>query len=192
MPPVTLPTPTLPPTGGRVASPTDRAPCEAADCQPPERKRPMNEPTPEPIDPETLQAVLDGYQACATWSTVPLSAIDSDRSFDDLRVCDWTPEADAECRADCERFIRENLAALLRVTDASDYTWERVGHDLWLSRNGHGAGFFGRVRSGDPREDDFDALQAAASALGEVVLDTCEEADADLPPHLRHPYIAIV
>lgn len=152
----------------------------------------MNEPTPEPVDPETLREVLDGYQACATWSTVPLSTIDSDRSFDDLRVCDWTPEADAECRADCERFIRENLAALLRVTDASDYTWERVGHDLWLSRNGHGAGFFGRVRSGDPREDDFDALQAAASALGEVVLDTCEEADADLPPHLRHPYIAIV
>lgn len=129
---------------------------------------------PPTIDPETLQEVLDGYQACATWCAVPLSASDSDESFDDLGVGDWDAAAEAECRADCEAFIRDNLAALLRVTDATDYTWERVGHDLWLSRNGHGSGFFDRVGPAHKHRDDFDALQEAASAWGEVNLDLTE------------------
>lgn len=132
------------------------------------------EPAPEPIDPETLQEVLDGYQACATWSAVPLSEADGPYTFDDLGFCEWSPEAEAECRSDCESFIRDNLPALLRVTDATDYTWERVGHDFWLSRNGHGAGFFDRVSATHKHHDDFDALQEAASAWGEVNLDLTE------------------
>ena len=148
----------------------------------------MTEPTPspseppaaEPIDPETLQEVLDGYQACATWSTVPLSYCPAppdgcdDDTFDDLGICEWDEAAEAACRADCESFIRDNLPALLRVTSADGYTWERVGHDLWLSRNGHGAGFFDRVGSTHRHRDDFDALQEAASAWGEVNLDLTE------------------
>lgn len=41
--------------------------------------------------------------------------------------------------ADCAKFQAEN-SHLLAFAGADDYN----GHDFWLSRNGHGAGFFDR------------------------------------------------
>ena len=48
----------------------------------------------------------------------------------------------------------------------SDAGWsdEQAGHDFWLSRNGHGAGFFDRNFSGSSLTGD--ALQKAAGAYG--------------------------
>lgn len=70
--------------------------------------------------------------------------------------------------ADCARFQSENAAALEAV-DALGVlgdTWASAGHDFWLTRNGHGAGFW----DGDWPEPYAAQLTAAAKAFGEITL----------------------
>lgn len=64
-----------------------------------------------------------------------------------------------EMAADCSKFQSAHAALL---SDAG--TAEQNGHDFWLTRNGHGAGFWDR---GYP-DSIGDALTAAAEACGEV------------------------
>lgn len=60
-------------------------------------------------------------------------------------VADLAPETLARIIADCNAF---NLAADVWLNKAyqrdSVYTMERAGHDFWLTRNRHGAGFWDR------------------------------------------------
>ena len=64
--------------------------------------------------------------------------------------------------ADCDKFQAENETLLEQAGTDS-----RNGHDFWLTRNGHGAGFWDR---GYPDEVG-DALTEAAHAFGEAYLD---------------------
>jgi hypothetical protein len=62
---------------------------------------------------------------------------------------DIAPEALVSMRADCDAFADENAADLAlyaeRMSDRAEWSWdERAGHDFWLTRNGHGAGFWDR------------------------------------------------
>jgi hypothetical protein len=52
--------------------------------------------------------------------------------------------------ASCARFMQRcGPAVLIAYSDAGG-TPEQMGHDLWLSRNGHGAGFWDRKNLGVP------------------------------------------
>jgi hypothetical protein len=96
------------------------------------------------------------------------SALPGDAGFDDL-----APEFLTEIRADCDRFEEtpayKAFAAWRDDDDSSDTnpaTDEQIGHDLWLTRNGHGAGFWDRPEHYyGPHQD---ALDAAAKAFGSV------------------------
>ena len=62
---------------------------------------------------------------------------------------DLAPEARKAMEKDCEKFIAENEAALGDYAEIigshPEYTEsEKAGHDFWLTRNGHGAGFWDR------------------------------------------------
>ena len=46
------------------------------------------------------------------------------------------------------------------------YKWENVGHDLWLTRNGHGAGFWDRELGGYDGYDIGDSLSSACKIMG--------------------------
>lgn len=71
---------------------------------------------------------------------------------------DWLKQA----IADCERFQLENWHALEAAgTDSQN------GHDFWLTRNGHGAGFWDR---GYPDEVGK-PLSKAARSFGEAYFD---------------------
>lgn len=88
----------------------------------------------------------------------------------DFSVTDFSPEGMTRALADCEKFQADNaetIAAAISegVTCGPDFgPEERGGHDFWLSRNGHGAGFF----DGDWPEPYGDKLQDAARAFGEL------------------------
>lgn len=82
-----------------------------------------------------MKRFLDAYIACAVWSS----------SSDDgtpLDHCDATLSADAVAKMtlDCSRFLGDVQRAGLTDVVLSDF--ERAGHDFWLTRNGHGAGFW--------------------------------------------------
>ena len=61
---------------------------------------------------------------------------------EDLEDPEFTTGFKAVAYAACRDF--ENACATLEI-DLRDYPAEQVGHDLWLTRNGHGAGFWDRI-----------------------------------------------
>jgi hypothetical protein len=77
----------------------------------------------------------------------------------DVSVADLSPEAWERITADCATF-RDNMETLWELAGSTD---EQAGHDFWLTRNGHGAGFWDR---GYP-EHLSKALTDAAHAYGE-------------------------
>lgn len=77
------------------------------------------------------------------WSTTDIESgdpLDADYGTDDV-----SPEAKATLREEIEWFIEE-YGDDLRESLASDtgYTQEHIGHDIALTRNHHGAGFWDR------------------------------------------------
>lgn len=115
-----------------------------------------------------IDDMLDGYITCALWSTNDESDESGgeplDENYDETDLAD---ETRATMRADVEKFARANaqvIAEAFRTGPRCD--WSHAGHDLWLTRNHHGAGFW----DGDWPKDVGEKLTKAAHAFGEVNL----------------------
>lgn len=85
---------------------------------------------------------LNGYIECALWSSTD-NADESggeplDSNYDES---DLAPETRAEFERDCKAFQEAN-ADDLAAYYATGRDSENAGHDFWLTRNGHGAGFW--------------------------------------------------
>lgn len=101
-----------------------------------------------------LDHVLAGYVECALETTV---GDDGDTLDGTFTPHDLDASSLAAMRDDCERFVDAHPSCLALGA-------RRAGADLWLSRNGHGTGFF------DGDYPNAAALQSAARALGESSL----------------------
>jgi hypothetical protein len=92
-----------------------------------------------PVPP--LDDFTRAYITCALWS----STDDNDDPLDEhFNIGCIAPETLAGIIKDCADFQSSNgldiEAGPLRETTDGDYS--RAGHDFWLTRNGHGAGFW--------------------------------------------------
>lgn len=106
------------------------------------------------------------YIACALWATNDNSRPTGGEPLDLNHVGgDIAPESYARMRADCARFFADNFATLSAV-ESPRYTAANAGHDLWLTRNGHGAGYWDRGLGAQGG-----TLTEAAKAMGECDLD---------------------
>ena len=113
---------------------------------------------------KNLQDFLGGYLVCALWSSTDNATESGGEPLDDnYDVDDIPPEEKAKAESDCKDFVEANLPALTELTNKPGYGWSSAGHDFWLTRNGHGAGFwdrgFGKVG---------DELSAAAKVYSSV------------------------
>lgn len=78
---------------------------------------------------------------------------------DECRDSDFSAELIEHSRQDCELFQSEQSNLLALAYERDGYGPTQAGHDFWLSRNGHGAGFFDRR---ELEADDLgDRLQAS-------------------------------
>jgi hypothetical protein len=57
---------------------------------------------------------------------------------------EFSTEASLQAISDCAQFLSKAEGLLKQAADEYGYTMEQAGHDLWLTRNGHGAGFWDR------------------------------------------------
>lgn len=80
---------------------------------------------------------IQAYLVCALWSSTGDDEEPLDKEYD---TEDLSPEALERAREDCIDFIAAQ-SSLLMAVDANS---EQHGHDFWLTRNGHGAGFWDR------------------------------------------------
>lgn len=103
-----------------------------------------------------LYEMLQSYLETALWSTTDG---DDDHLDDNYSILDISPEAVEVSRKDCKWFLNQN--------DVGDYSAKSVGHDFWLTRNGHGAGFW----DGDYDEPYDVTLTKASEEFG--VVDMC-------------------
>jgi len=77
---------------------------------------------------------FDAYVECALWSSTDEKDVPLDKSY---TVTDMSAECLGKMKADCEGFF--DKLPLFELT-SDDYA--QAGHDFWLTRNRHGAGFW--------------------------------------------------
>lgn len=125
---------------------------------------------------------LRGYMECAIWSELDWRQASEDGEAnpppldDRYTVDDLDAHARKAMESDCRDFIAPNIGDLVLVTGELDgYSAESAGHDFWLTRNGHGAGFWDRDYSAGPVREALLRLSAAAEAYGEANLDSTPE-----------------
>lgn len=84
-----------------------------------------------------------GYIEAALWSSVDDQGEPLDARFD---AGDLSLEARRQMKSDCRDFITANAKDLAEYLKryGTEYGAEHAGHDFWLTRNGHGAGFWDR------------------------------------------------
>lgn len=120
------------------------------------------------LSPEAVNEIVMGYCAAVEWAP-------SDNANDEaLSTFDFERTA---LRHVLEFIGRCAIADIdyVAAVESVGYSRERLGHDFWLSRNGHGAGFFDRDELPKALRD---ALQSAAEACG--VCDTYVDDDGVL------------
>lgn len=94
---------------------------------------------------------------------------DDNQLNDNYSVEDLAPETIEQIKADCAKFQKENaddIANGRKVTRTSYGTsdFQYAGHDFWLTRNGHGCGFW----DGDWEATAGERLTEACKKFGEV------------------------
>jgi hypothetical protein len=129
---------------------------------------------PREEEEEAPEEFVSSYLEAALWSSTDEDGkpLDDDYGTDDLAESTL-----AEMRDDCNRFWR--LAG--RLIDApssyvrrNQYTArDMAGHDFWLTRNGHGAGFW----DGDWSDWAEPLLTALAGSFGEYNLMTTDDVE---------------
>jgi hypothetical protein len=92
-------------------------------------------------DPDGFAEFFAGYVTCALWSSNDDEGnpLDDDHGEEDIGE-----ETMREMREDCADFMRANAADLAAMMEATGLGMSSMGHDFWLARNGHGAGFWDR------------------------------------------------
>lgn len=96
---------------------------------------------------------VTAYLECAIFADHP------EESDGEFEVHDFAPEAVAKAEQECLEFIQGNLVLLAGLDES------QCGHDFWLTRNGHGAGFWDRGLGERGR-----ALTKACKSYGSVSL----------------------
>lgn len=103
--------------------------------------------------PKDLDEFTQGYMEAMEWLL--------DESVDRDKLRGFTRQAIKSAKADCADFQRFNKLKLEEYENLSGRSKSYAGHDFYLSRNGHGTGFFDRGN-----EPVFQELQGAAKVYG--------------------------
>lgn len=114
------------------------------------------------------EAFIDGYIDCALWADcmpyIPEGANPDEFEHGGMELAEITPEARKAMAAECNKFIDANIDDLYIYT-LEGLTEGYAGHDFWLTRCGHGVGYWSRGLM-----DLGERLSAAARAYGEPAI----------------------
>ena len=87
-----------------------------------------------------LEEFLAAYIEAALWSSTDNDDKPLDSTFSRI---DLAPECEAKMHADCEAFLARCERLIRSARLVPDYgKIALAGYDFWLTRNGHGSGFW--------------------------------------------------
>jgi len=92
-----------------------------------------------------LDAFTTAYIECALWA----SSDGNGESFEDCYISDIDESSLRAIISVCQDFQESNTELLTKWYEHGE-TPERAGHDFWLTRNRHGAGFWDRYNDALP------------------------------------------
>lgn len=97
------------------------------------------EPVTEGPTVDDIDEMLEAYIDAALWSELDDDGepLDSNYNYNDLG--DGVRES---MRADCEKFANKVAAYIMACFGTGKCSWSQAGHDFWMTRNGHGVGFW--------------------------------------------------
>ena len=102
-----------------------------------------------------MNIILPAYLKCALWSSTQDDGLPFDRNFE---IKHFSLSAIQKANKEIKSFLADLKKRKIDWQDMMSET--ALGHDLWLTRNGHGTGFWDRdLHQGD-------ALTACAHLLG--------------------------
>ena len=116
----------------------------------------MNKTLPVMTLPAKSDVFTWAYIDCALWSSLDDDRVPLDTNYD---ASDLAPETLERMKSDCAAFTAQNCESIIG-------NLSRAGHDFWLTRNHHGAGFW----DGNWPEDVGEELTEACRLWGEVDL----------------------
>jgi len=103
----------------------------------------------ENIDNFNVNEILNSYLETAFWTDEDIQPELKEKSFSDVDI-----NSINQAKEDIKTFLQQ---AKKEATDELEkYDSSSIGHNFWLSRNGHGAGFF---------DDYSDKLQEIAEKM---------------------------
>jgi len=118
----------------------------------------------------SINEVLDAYEAAAYWSSNSETDLAGGEPLDNYMAEHGTEPSEA-CRTRMRKDVEAFLASCESAgIDLSKCDLSQVGHDLWLTRNRHGVGFWDRDAATYGTAERRDALDRLAKAMGEVYL----------------------
>ena len=109
--------------------------------------------------PNHIDVIVDAYLETALWTS---ETEDNHEEFDDKTIWNFSDNAKKQTKEEIEWFLDNAGDVFDEVSNTT------IGHDLWLSRNGYGSGFFDRDGYD---EDDAKVLTDLAKILGEIYLE---------------------
>lgn len=104
-----------------------------------------------------LTAFQLAYLTAAIWSSTDDNGDPLDEKY---AIIDINPQTIDQMITDCDKFTADNAA------DLEGENMSLAGHDFWLTRNGHGAGFW----DGDWEKSKGERLTEASKKFGECDL----------------------
>jgi hypothetical protein len=108
----------------------------------------------ENVNYHDINKIIDSYLGAALWTSE-----DSDEELGDKTIGDFSIKARKQAKNEIEWFIENSEDSINNLSE------DTIGHNLWLSRNGHGSSF----RDCDEIEtEDADFLMELSSILGEI------------------------
>lgn len=102
------------------------------------------------ITDKQKQEFIAGYLTAALWSSSDtITDAEGEERDVELDEYDWADGEAEKLHADCYDFMQKYGRLLeryaRRVSHSGEYTaWEVAGHDFWLTRCGHGVGYWDR------------------------------------------------
>ena len=107
-----------------------------------------------------MTKICHAYLTCALWSSS--TGENGETPLDEL-----SEEVVEKAEKDCRYFLHANGDKMPSYNDPRYSDAEKCGQDLWLTRNGHGAGFWDREELG---KEEGERLTKIAHDMGEIDL----------------------
>lgn len=109
-----------------------------------------------------ISRLVGAYLETALWSSVdPYTDEPFDKEYD---ITNFSRNAIEQAEHDVDEFLETAIDLIEKLSPEEEIDLDDVVYDFWLTRNGHGAGFW----DGDYPEELGEALTKLAHSFGEV------------------------